>query len=86
MDKKCGNDKQMFCATLLSWHQTHASSIKIMFHDNKSKMLLALLLTVLTKILLLGVAAFVLVGAKREEVIVMRKLIGRHWICNQGKL
>ena len=85
MDKKCGNDKQMFCATLLSWHQTHASSIK-MFHDNKSKMLLALLLTVLTKILLLGVAAFVLVGAKREEVIVMRKLIGRHWICNQGKL
>ena len=48
-------------------------------------MLLALL-TVLTKILLLGVAAFVLVGAKREEVIVMRKLIGRHWICNQGKI
>ena len=81
MDKNCGNDKQMFCATLLSWHQTHASSIKIMFHDNQSKMVVSADLTYC----LLGVAAFVLVGAKREEVIVMRKLIGRHWICNQGK-
>ena len=39
-----------------------------------------------TIISLIGVAVFVLVGAKRGEVIVMRKLIGRRWICNQGKI
>ena len=42
-----------------------------MFHDNQSKMVLSADLTYC----LLGVAAFVLVGAKREEVIVMRKLM-----------
>lgn len=43
------------------------------------------MLTIICLLLLLGVVAFVLLGAKREEVIVMRKLIGRRWIYNQGK-
>ena len=54
-------------------------------HDDKRK-LFYLALRLFKHIVVLGVAAFVSVGAKRGEVIVMRKLIGRRWICNQGKI
>lgn len=59
-----------------------------MFHEDKRKLfyIFNTFDCLNLSLLYVGVAAFVSVGAKRGEVIVMRKLIGRRWICNQGKI